>query len=354
MSSMQDQNEMETVEETAAFWAVCLTSPECTPEDRHAFESWRQQHASHHEAYERMQRGNAIVDQFAMDPRLQAMSQRAWEETEPHFYRKRSWQIAGGAIAASLLAILAVPPFLTQSPDTAMPTNTRQITVVPEAYQTEIGEQSTITLTDGSKVTLNTDSRIEVNLASQRRGVTLIRGQALFAVAKDANRPFVVVAGNERIVALGTSFDVRLKEDKSVQVTLIEGKVVVNKVPSTAPQAVEIPSEREPVTLAPGQQLTIRGAKETLARKADLVAATGWTEGRLVFRQKPLEEVVNELNRYSTQKLKLANDPALRAMKVNGVFNTGRTSSFVNALEIMHPLKAERSSEYELTLDWRG
>ncbi|QTD57483.1 FecR family protein [Parasphingorhabdus cellanae] len=353
MSDMQEQDEMETTEDVAAFWTVRLTSPDCTPEDRHAFESWRQQHPSHHEAYERMARGNAVVDRHAMDPRLQAMAQTALQETEPRFYRKRSWQIAASALAASLLAVVVITAFWTRLPDANGPANIQQITAAPEAYQTEIGEQSTITLADGSKVTLNTDSRIEVDMADHQRGVTLMKGQALFEVVEDANRPFVVIAGTERIVALGTSFDVRLKGDKSVQVTLIEGKVIVNKVSTPSPETAAPPTAKQAVTLAPGEQLTIRGRRGTLARKTDVVATTGWAEGRLVFRQKPLDQVVDELNRYSTQKLKLANDPALRTMKVNGVFNTGRTSSFIDALEAMHPLRAERSGEHELTLVWR-
>lgn len=356
MSAVTEQDEMETIDDIAASWAVRLSSPDCTPEERHAFETWRQQDIAHDQAYQRMQRGSALVDRHVMNPLLQEMAQEAWDETEPSFYKKRSWQIgAGAAIAASLLAMMVVPIFLSPSPNTESASTTQQVANANEAYETAIGEQSTITLADGSKVTLNTDSRITVDFAGTQRGITLSRGQALFDVAKDADRPFVVVAGSERIVALGTSFDVHLKEDSSVQVTLIEGKVSVHKVADskTDPKGVDAPRFKQAIIMAPGEQLSISGLRGNLTRKSDIAAATGWKEGRLVFRQKPLPQVVQEMNRYSTQKLALANDPRLRSMTVSGVFNTGRTSSFVDALETMHSLKSERTGEYELTLEWR-
>ena len=339
------------IKETASYWIVRLSSPDCTPEDRYAFEAWRRADPEHQIAYDKQKRGEAFVDRNVSDPLLQALAEEVREETEPQWRRRRF--AAFSAIAASLAVVVAASILFYNS---AMRPNHGNLTIAGmEAFRTAVGERSTVTLSDGTALTLNTNSEAAVDFTEEERTVILQRGQALFEVAHDLERPFVVEAGGRRIVALGTAFDVRLDDGVGVQVTLIEGKIAVDEVdrPDGQPTGKLSSNPKESFELEPGDRLIARLDTPVQVAKADIEEVTSWRDGRLVFRSKPLPDVIDEMNRYSGQKLVLGDDERLRDMTVSGVFDTGRTSGFVYALETMHPLKAERTGRKELTLVWR-
>jgi len=211
----------------------------------------------------------------------------------------------------------------------------------PEAFATAVGEHSTIPLQDGSTVVLDTSSKIQLSFTPVERAVRLIRGQALFEVAKNPSRPFVVYAGDRRIVALGTSFDVRL-QDASVRVTLVEGRVAVDRVSA--------PAFSRPTELTPGQQLIASPSSPVEVHHADMASVTSWREGRLMFSDEPLAAAVAEVNRYSRTKIVLA-DPALASLRISGVFRTGQITGFVAALETRFPLQIRRQSDHTIMLN---
>ena len=341
-------------EESAAYWMVRLTSDACTPEDRAAFEAWRRADPEHQAAYDRMSRGAAFVDRHLADPLLQELAETARRETCPAWLGRRLQGVAVAACAA-VMVVGATALLLREA---GAPAGSEAGVAAPDVialqqYETEIGERSTVALGDGSVVTLNTDSRIEVDYSAEERRIRLARGQALFEVERDADRPFVVEAGDRRIVALGTAFDVRLDFEAGVQVTLLEGRVEIDEAdPESADPASRPDVEpRAPVALSPGEQFVSEAAGGAAhVRPAVGEDVTSWRLGRLVFRERPLSEAVAEMNRYSPQKLALDDDPRLHAMTVSGVFDTGRASSFVTALEAMHPVEARRTGRRELTL----
>jgi len=222
-----------------------------------------------------------------------------------------------------------------------------------EQYETAIGERSTITLPDGSLVTLNTNSRIEVDFTGATRAVRLVRGQGYFEVEKDIGRPFIVTAGDKRIVALGTAFDVRFDNKDLVEVTLVHGLVDVDDVANETANGADLGPDAAKIRLEPGERLVAKANASPAVEKTDTVEETSWTTGKLIFRDRPLNAVVEEMNRYSVQKLVLADDERLADMRVNGAFNAGRATSFVSALEAMHPLTATRTGRNELTLVWQ-
>lgn len=342
------QPDLDSVEDIAAFWLVRLASAECTPEDRYAFEAWKQKDPAHGDMFDRLQRGNAFVDRHMADPEIQAMVEAARAETRPPVWRQRG--VRQLAVAASV--IVAVGTAVLLGLNGAMLEPTGLTDTVAAHYETAIGERSTLTLSDGSVVTLNTHSRIDVDFTAEERFLRLNHGQAFFEVAKDIDRPFVVEAGDKRVVALGTAFDVWLDNDNGVQVTLLEGRVQVTPVVPVIAAGTGVPSA--PVKLEPGQRLVAKRDQAPDVRVTNAVEATSWRTGQLIFRDRPLADVVDEMNRYSTQQIVLdRDDPRVLEMQVSGVFNTGRASSFVTALETMHPLKAERSGQNELTLVWQ-
>lgn len=343
-----------TVEEQAAFWAVRTASPHCTPEDRRAFELWRRADPAHAAAYQRTQKANAFVDRHVDHEILKDLADRMRARTEPEKATllrplwRPTWNAA--AIAASLMLVFggAIGTFTVMASKQAAIETTAE---APASYETAIGERSTVTLSDGTVVTLNTNSRLSVAFTGKTRTVALLRGQAFFEVAKETARPFIVAAGGKRIVALGTAFDVRFDDADEVEVTLVEGRVAVDGV-------IENTGDREtafsaPVELSPGERLVARAGAAPDVAPAPVEDLTSWRKGFLVFRDRPLVDVIDEMNRYSTQQLIIDDDARLMAMTISGVFNASRAQDFISALEIMRPLEAERSGVNEFTLVWR-
>lgn len=364
MTTFTDQEQ--SIGDQAAFWLVRLGALDCTPEDRFAFEAWKQQNPAHERMFLRLQRGNALVDRHMTDARIVAMLEEA--RAERHAGERSlaaALRTTGGlaALAASIVvaavaAFVAVPSLWPPSDIEAF-TQSKIEAFTPsdvEVFETSVGERSVITLADGSIVSINTNSLVEVSFSASERLVKLLRGQAYFEVAEDVYRPFVVQAGDQRVVALGTAFDVRFDRKDRVEITLVEGRVEVNDVSrarGTFPRkGGQAPAD--PIALTPGHRLIARAASAPEVVVTDTVEETSWRSGQLLFRERPLASAVEEINRYSLQKLVLADDPRVRALAVSGVFNSGgRASSFVNALQELHPLYAQRTGRDEITLVWR-
>lgn len=159
-----------------------------------------------------------------------------------------------------------------------------------------------------------------------------------------------MTAGNKRIIALGTAFDVRLDDLIGVEVVLIEGRVSVDEVQKS--QQKEIVPYVAPIELIAGERLIAHYDAPVTVQITNIKEVTSWREGRLIFRDIALAEAVKEMNRYSPQKLVLGDDPRVQGLMVSGIFKTGRASTFIAALETIYPLQAERSGREELTLIW--
>lgn len=225
------------------------------------------------------------------------------------------------AIAASLLAVVvtgAMTVYLSQAP----------------AFDTGAGEQRSTTLDDGSRIALNTDSHVTVKFDREQRQVSLDRGEAMFEVAHDVARPFVVMAGDERIRAIGTSFVVRRDGDR-VRVTLLRGKVEVTRA-GERPQLLAI--------LAPGERVSAAPQVAPVLDRPALDAVTAWRRGEILFRDTPLSEAVAEVNRYGQDRV-VVNDARLGALPISGVFATDDSAEFAAAVAQLHGLRVRREGE---------
>lgn len=189
-------------------------------------------------------------------------------------------------------------------------------------YATGIGEQRTIQLADGSAVELNALSRVEFHLTAHRRDVTLLQGQALFRVAKDKQRPFVVRAGDAQVRALGTEFDVYKKQTATV-VTVVEGRVETYDESGGASSPA--------IVLSAGEQVTVSPHAATKPTRTDTSVATAWVQKHLIFEETPLGEVAEEFNRYSRRPLTIS-DPELQKIKISGVYSSTDPASLINFL----------------------
>lgn len=203
--------------------------------------------------------------------------------------------------------------------------------IAEPSYATGIGEQRSVLLPDGSTLELNARSQARVRFTEQRRSIELLEGQALFHVAPDPRRPFVVDIGTLRVRAVGTRFDVNKRTSGTI-VTVVEGRVSL--LPAALAQGVERRDERS--ILSAGEQVTVNSvtARQTLRpRRANLAAITAWTQRRLVFDAASLTEVVEEFNRYNTRPLSIV-DPALERFPITGSFSSTNPASLIRFLEV--------------------
>jgi len=204
-------------------------------------------------------------------------------------------------------------------------------------YATGIGEQRTLTLADGSTVELNARSKVRIALQPHERDIELLEGQALFRVAKDKTRPFIVTSGNTQVRAVGTAFDVYRKTAATV-VTVIEGRVAIVPPPQASQADVESPGSVSPADALPplvlvsaGQQVTVTAQAMTAPKPADTAAATAWTQKQMIFASTPLSEVVAEFNRYNTRQLVIS-DPSIASTRISGVFSSTDPASLLRGL----------------------
>jgi transmembrane sensor len=200
------------------------------------------------------------------------------------------------------------------------------------SYRTPVGGLASVPMADGSKVTLNTDSRIRVAVSRQERRVDLERGEAFFDVAADPSRPFVVQAGNKKVIVLGTKFSVRREAD-DLQVVVTEGKVRIESAgPPQAVVAGTVAQASDAGVLL--QQEGVASAEESLS----------WRTGTLVFRDATLADAVTEFNRYNTHKI-VIEDEAVGSYAVAGSFKADNVDAFVRLLARGYPLRVEQRDD---------
>lgn len=341
-----------SVEEQAAYWFARLRADNASKGDQRRFKAWLEESPEHAEAYALQEEVWTAMQDSAVDDEIMAMRQNALSVSAGA--NNNSW-LKYGAFAASLLvmivSIIMLNPFTSSNSSGDKSPIDQLAAAEPQSssiYRTAIGQRSTVNLPDGSVVELNTDSLIQVNFSEERRDLILLHGEALFDVAKDSNRPFVVEADGKLVTAIGTTFSVRRGDDE-VRVTLIEGVVTVDQDDSASANSSAVGKKQ----LRPGQQLVALGDGPYQINMVDTAVATSWKDGRLIFDNEPLGMIVQEVNRYSSRKL-VVGDPTLSDMRVSGIFQVGSVDSFAAALEASFPVKnSTRAGEDDIILYWK-
>lgn len=195
----------------------------------------------------------------------------------------------------------------------------------PATHGTRMGEVAHVVLEDGSRLTLNTDSKVRVRYEADRRSIELLRGEAMFDVARDRGRPFVVSAGNTQVVAVGTSFNVR-RAPAQVDVLVSEG-------------IVEVQDHKRVLRLPEGRKVSLEARNPPLLRSVDQAEVRrelAWRNGMIAFSGQPLEEVAREFARYNKLHIRLA-DPEVGKLEVVGMFSATDPIGFSRAVaQSMH------------------
>lgn len=201
-----------------------------------------------------------------------------------------------------------------------------------EIVETRLGERRELSLSDGSFLQIDPETRLRVRFGGDRREITLETGRAFFKVTRDARRPFIVKASDTVVRVLGTAFAVDRGKLGTV-VTVAQGKVSVSSAASDT--LIMQPMERKPAStiLIASQQLTVpaRGKPEPV-RKIDPARELAWAEGRLVFDKTPIASALAQFNRYNQLQLRVT-DEALGETPITGVFDVSEPESFVRFLE---------------------
>jgi transmembrane sensor len=227
---------------------------------------------------------------------------------------------AMGAVAAAAAIAVVVAPDLAPSPSTA--------------YATGKGERSAIRLADGSKVELNSGTNLTVKLSRDARTVVLAQGQAVFDVAHDPSRPFLIQAGDRTVRVVGTQFDVR-RRDGRLAVTVARGLVEVRPAAGAGGRAYR---------LHPGQRLEHReGVAVASVAAVEPNEVLGWRSGRLVYRGQPLSDVVADLNQQFDTPIRIE-DPALAVEPISGVLVLDDQDAVLRRLALLVPMSAIRSA----------
>lgn len=200
-----------------------------------------------------------------------------------------------------------------------------------QVIETGLAERRQVMLEDGTIVQLEPETQLRIRFEDRMRRVSLDRGRALFRVAKDAQRPFLVSADHTSVRAVGTAFGVE-NGTRGVVVTVAEGKVAVARTERAGASPVASEQQQAPdaeIFLTAGQQLTIQTSGPVDdARAVDTARALAWAEGELVFENDTLADVVADFNRYNRTQLHI-NDPQLAARRVSGVFAATDTETLL-------------------------
>lgn len=323
----------DAIDKAAAAWDARLRGA-TTCEDHRNFEIWLNDDPAHQRAHDRLQAALRALRSHADLPELSAMRDEARQNVMHNRQRRIvSYLSVATAVAATILLFFVMPPTGLGSGVLADRSNTR-------IYATAPGAHSKVTLDDGSVVTLDAATRLAVQIGPTRRDVALLGGRALFKVAKDRRRPFVVTAAGRSITALGTVFDVRLNP-RELRVTLAEGSVAVRAQAGGGQQL-----------LRPRQQLiAVNGAAAPTLRTVDLDNALAWADRQLFFDDEPLASAIDEMNRHADARMFVAPDVA--DLRINGMFRISNQAGFVAALEATLPVDVRRDAQGRLVVTRR-
>ena len=338
MSEKSRQNSAKSLEEAAADWVARLDAGDLTSQERAALESWLESDSRCGGAFAR---ARAIFVSPGVASALQAVPRQAHPPT-----RLLKYCLLAAATAAAVVGGIALLPG-------------QGARVEKQVYSSEVGEIRQIPLADGTRVTLNTNSVLQVEYGRESRLVTLERGEAFFEVAKDARRPFIVVGSSAQVRAVGTAYDVRLgAEDGEMRIRVASGRVAVEPPPSQRNVGIRAISRLIGLESARGAYLNVNQEAEVRVGKdgpdkgeiqvsirdmspAVFERSLMWREGMLSLEGVTLADAAAEFSLYSPQKILIQG--TLANEHVSGLFAVSDPAAFAHAVALS--LKAKIRTE---------
>ena len=314
------QEKVDAERDAAVEWLVRLSSPVIGEADWLAFDAWLDASPARQQAYDQAMALWSEI-QTAAPALKRELDARPLRRSEDWGGRRSTWgwTVASGLAAAALVA--AIVPW-------------SDLTASTTVYQTAKGERRQITLADGSRIDLNAASRLSVRLSGKDRRVTMDDAEAVFDVAKDASRPFLITAGDHTVRVVGTQFDVR-RRDGVQSVTVSRG--VVEVMPTAG--------AGQHYRLTIGQRLDhVEGATDSQVRSASPDDAESWRTGRLIYRDEPLANVAADISRYASEPLRVA-DARTGRIRFSGVLTTDQGDAIVRSLTLLAPVTSTHTKD---------
>jgi transmembrane sensor len=261
------------------------------------------------------------------------------------------------ALAASVAFILLFSSSFYFSGTLFSPTKNDQQFVELKTLKTDVGQQTRFTLTDGSRIKLNTNTLVKVSYSKKQRLLTLVRGEARFDVAKDKSRPFIVTAGKQSFTALGTIFNVQKDTDKEMELVVTEGRVLVTKSSESLINISKVLTtlsvEQLPgLLVVSGEKSMITDSRKPAAKKASfeqIQRELAWQQGMLVFNGDPLAEALTEVSRYTTAEFEIFS-PELATIKVAGYFKANDIDGLLKSLHSNFNINFEKLPNNKIRL----
>jgi transmembrane sensor len=324
-----------SVNDTACLWISKLDRG-LSPSERAELDAWLDAAPDHGRVLLDLARCWDKTDALALladvVPKAQRHAIKSPRSAKPWFW--------GGALAATAFAV-----FMFMSPSWL----TLNKPYSPEAltYETAVGGLSRVILLDGSVLTLNTDTRVEVTLTDDIRLLTLRSGEMHIDVAKDPDRPLQVWVNDTVFEAVGTQFNIRIEDSQHVELLVTEGKVRVGVSPKAlldGGSAAATPILLDDLYLAQGERVIVEGKNRKVESlvPGDIEVELSWQNGNLVFRGEPLSEAITEISRYTSVEFVIV-DEDLKALRVAGLFKSGDVAGFLNSLEANFAIRYERN-----------
>ena len=301
----------------AAFDAWLASSPENRAAYRHVLETWHEFGARADDVVAEL----SSADLDLPSAPVVRLAGRARRRGSP-----MRWLVGAGGMAMAAGLALTVLPNVVTGPSI-------------QTFATGKGQHEHVALADGSSLDLDAETRLSVRMSRGERRVTLAEGQAIFDVVHDERRPFVVHAAGRVVRDVGTQFDVR-KRDQDLTVTVAHGRVEVT--PENAPTLSRA------ILLGPGQRLEVEPSGAAQMSRVDPQETFSWRSGRLVYRDRPLSEVVADLNRQFVEQTEIS-DPELGKLPITGVIVLDNPHAVMARLSLMLPIRTV-GSEKGLTL----
>ncbi len=308
------------IDATAADWAARLDRGVLSPEDESALDAWLAGDPRRAGAFARARAVSLYSERAkALGPNFDP---EAFKPNAVAFSPARRRLLWGTAAAAGIGgAVLAGYGLMARG----------------EIYTTRRGEMRVVPLADGSVVNLNTASRIQVLYTKTQRTIHLDQGEALFDVAKDAARPFIVYAGDTAVRAVGTSFSVLRLADAPVQVLVREGVVEIDRA-AAAP--IRLSANMRAVAPLATAVEALQPIKTMTVAPAEVERAVAWREGRIAFEGETLRQAVQDFSRYSDTRI-VIDDPSVADEEITGLFQANDPVGFAQAAATSLSLHAD-------------
>lgn len=305
------------IQQQAQNWLVKLDTGPLSSTEEEQFVTWLSQSETHGEAFAEAERTWALMHHTSSSQVTPALPTKKWPKV---------FALAAALILSVVTALMWPQLWLWSQAD----------------FYTQVGERKQVTLADGSVISLNTDSYIAIAYSDQQRQILLLDGELHAQVAKDPHRPFVVVAGELTVTALGTAFVVHNDNNGTPEVTVTEHSVTAAS--TIQPDTTVVVEEGESVTLVEDKQIF------TNKKDVDKRVANAWIKGRFIFKQETLGNVINELGRHIDAKI-IIRDDKTSELVISGVLDLEAPLDSLKAMSQSLPFSVTTLTPYVVIID---